>query len=162
MKIRKHESQLLGDCTHRTGVTECPYCSFSSRIKSEKFIKKDQWEHKDNTDYIILDPQIYSKSSSVIFISTCPSCREKSWQHQDLDYLCGYHGEEMGYTKSEIKKLKQEKVRRLRLAAGEFVESLCYTCKKLEGLNVSNLYYFIDCPGRCGGPETKCDNYKKG
>lgn len=155
MKVRQHEAQLLDIYPHRAGVETCPVCNKHSDMK--------MWGIAKNIEHIILDPQKHRKSDSIIVISTCVRCMEPSWIHLDIthgswEYITS------GIPKSVAKKINEEALKRTRNAVKKFSNSLCITCKNLEEVSFSGLYFYATCPGRSGGVcEGKCDidNYVK-
>lgn len=134
MKVRQHEAQLLDDCAHRAGITDCPECGIRS--------SNEQWSKAKNIEYVILDPQRHSKHSSCIVISFCPKCAERSWIHEDLDSgsMSWCNG---GFTKPVQKKMQKEKVRRVRAAINVMATSPCLSCKHVTDLSFSCLTFQV-------------------
>lgn len=150
MKILKHESQLLDDICHRAGITMCPECDYDGDLES--------WGIEHAT-HIILDPQIYLKSDSIIMISPCPKCGELSWVHQRIDGILS-DASRKKIPESTIVKIKKERIRRIRNSVDQLYNSPCMTCANVADLSF-NLHFRIECDGRSGRPyDGKCNNYK--
>lgn len=81
--ISHNESRKIPDNFyrhHREGVWSCPYCDWQDEHRH-----MDKWYDKYHVEELIFG-YWYGKVTGFIIVSTCPSCGELSWLHEDYSY----------------------------------------------------------------------------
>jgi len=132
----------------RQYVTECPHCEKGNTNDIEMWYRE--------IDTVVLNPQRCQKPAYFIIISVCPECGEKSWNHFQLEYFWGDVPEYV------IKAIEGELNRRKKQYKDDWENSLCIKCSELNKVEVTNLYYRVECLDnrRAGSCESECENFK--
>ncbi len=146
---------------HRLGRTFCPHCSYYAEFRGTH--SRIEFMLPPHLHQVIIDNEL-GKRDTCIVISSCPKCREYSWEHIDLLSLKTYvlHG-----AKIDLKKVREMFVEIKKENWKEWDDSLCKTCQNLTkapGI-------MCDIPGiichkgpyiSASRPQKECDEYTAG
>ena len=142
---------------HREGIHSCPNCNFSSGFDG------DAWE-KGAIALVI--EVVDCKDDSVVVISECPQCFERSWVHYNMETFPFYF-EEGKFSKEWLDAVEVELKTRKESAKKAWEASLCRKCVLLKGVEVSTKVW-VNCQlcrsysklSRSGPAVTECDSYQ--
>jgi len=149
------DSEQLDEIAHRAGVHYCPHCEWDDDRYGQTF---DELPHLRE---VLLDSR-RGITNAVILISACPSCKELSWVHVDINHFLYYTGhsdnKELKYIYTAV---RAEYDRRVALCKKTWQESKCRTCKNIKEIDDGYLYPIVRCPGSSGCATDDCDRYVK-